>query len=202
MINLNEDQFDGGGNVKIFNGGKAGVVENTTMSVSRKKPEDKEGSPEFKLNFTDTTGATCSTSFWSVEKETAYKSIDQQIQAQGKVLKHVLHAIYGKSFEIPGFPTAKAMLEGCMKLINEGLKSNPTLQFRIFANYGTPDYSKSFIQPRSWVPFVEPMTVAIADTKLVQGDLDGMVRLTKDELAPASADSLISGGTSDDDDWE
>jgi hypothetical protein len=28
MINLNDDQFDGGGNVKIFNGGKAGIVDN------------------------------------------------------------------------------------------------------------------------------------------------------------------------------
>src|SRR5690606_28459507 len=108
---------------KIFNGGKAGIVEGTTLTVSRKKHDDKPGSPDYKLIFTDPSGGACSTSFWVVEKETAYKTVDQLIQAQGKVLKHVLHAIYGSDYTIPTFGNAKELLDGSMKLINEGLKS-------------------------------------------------------------------------------
>ena len=200
MINLNDNQFDGGGNAKIFNGGKAGVVENVAISVSRKKAEDKPGSPEFKLNFTDETGAVCSLSYWTVEKETSYKSVDQQIQAQGKVFKHILHALYGKTFEIPSFPNPKAMLDGCMKLINDGSKSAGA-GFRIIANYGAAASPKSFIQPRSWVPFMEPMSVSIEESRLQLGDFDASARLTKDEIPVGNANDLLSPSTNNDD-WE
>jgi len=190
MINLNDDQFDGGGNVKIFNGGKAGIVDNVKVSVVRKGKDDKPNSPEFKLNFTDPTGGTCSTPFWVVENETQYKTVDELIQAQGKVLKHILHAVYGKDFSIPAFGSAKEMLSGSMKLIHDGLAAAPS--FRMIANYGVPSYSKAFIQPRSWVPFMEPMSVDIADTRLALGDLDCLTRLTKDEIPAGNTDDLMS----------
>jgi len=198
MINLNDASYDAKEGAVIFNGGVAGVVENLVASVTKKTKEDKENSPEYKLNFTDENGGVCSTSFWYVTEATAYNTVDEQIQKQGKVLKHILHAIYGATFEIPSFQTAQAMLDGCMKLIREGLASG--IKFRIFANYGTKDSRKKYIQPRSWVPFVEAMSVDIAATRLRAGDLDGMTRLSEDSLVqptgPANADSLV-----DDEEW-
>jgi hypothetical protein len=200
MINLNDASFDGKEGAVIFNDGKAGVVENVALAVSKKKPEEKEGSPDYKLTFSDANGGTCNASYWYVTADTQYATISEQIQKQGKILKHVLHAIYGPGYEIPQFQSATQMLDGCMKLIREGLASG--LKFRIFANYGSTQSVKNYIQPRSWVPFVEPMTVDIASTRLKAGNIDAMARLQQDSLvAPgvngvANADDLVAG-----DDW-
>lgn len=198
MINLNDASYDAKEGTVIFNDGVAGIVENLTAAVTKKTKEDNENSPEYKLTFTDANGGTCSSSFWYVEKATSYSTIDEQITKQGKVLKHIIHAIYGADYQLPTFQDARGMLDGCMKLIREGLASG--LKFRIFANYGTKDSRKKYIQPRSWVPFMEPMSVDIASTRLKAGDLDGMTRLTEDSLVdtsgPANADTLV-----DDEEW-
>ena len=127
----------------IFNDGVAGVVENLTASITKKTKEDNENSPEYKLTFADANGGSCSSSFWYVEKATSYSTVDEQIVKQGKVLKHILHAIYGADYQLPSFQDARGMLDGCMKLIREGLASG--LKFRIFANYGTKDGRKKYI---------------------------------------------------------
>lgn len=197
MINLNDASFDGKEGTVIFNDGKAGLVENITMTVSKKKPEDKEGSPDYKLAFSDANGGTCNTSFWYVTNDTQYSTISEQIQKQGKIMKHVLHAIYGSTFEIPQFQNAQQMLDGCMKLIREGLQGG--MRFRIFANYGSTQSVKNYIQPRSWVPFVESATVALENTRLKPSNIDAMAKLSQDNpvvAAAASGDDLLEG-----DDW-
>jgi hypothetical protein len=196
MINLNEASFDAAEGKAIFNNGNAGVVENVSVSISKKKPEDKENSPEYKLNFTDEKGGECSTSFWYVEKDTEYSTISEQIQKQGKSLKHAIHAIYGDGYQFPNFNSAREMLDGCMKIIRDGVASKP--KFRVFANYGTTSSVKNYIQPRSWVPFMEPMSVPLADTRLKPGNLDAMAKLQADTVsAPASS----SAPSIDGDDW-
>lgn len=197
MINLNDSAFDAKQGAAIFNDGIAGVVEDVTLSVTKRKPEDKENSPEYKLTFTDSKGGACNTSFWYIDKATQYQTVEDQVKKQGTVLKHVVHAIYGSDYQLPSFNTAKEMLDGCMKLIREGLAAG--LKFRIFANYGSTQSVKSYIQPRSWVPFMEPMSVDIANTRLKPGNIDAMARVEKDNVAPnttAMADSIIEG-----DDW-
>jgi len=198
MINLNDSAFDAKQGTAIFNDGVAGVVDNVAVSVNKRKPEDKENSPEYKLTFTDSKGAACNTSFWYVDKATQYQTVEDQVKKQGTVLKHILHAIYGSDYQLPSFNTAKEMLDGCMKLIREGLASG--LKFRIFANYGSTQSVKNYIQPRSWVPFMEPMSVSISETRLKAGNIDAMTRVEKDNVAStnntAMADSIIEG-----DDW-
>jgi hypothetical protein len=198
MFNLNDASFDAAEGKAIFNDGNAGVAENITMVVEKKKPEDKPNSPDYKLTFTDSNGGSCNTSFWYVDKDTEYSTIAEQIQKQGKVLKHVIHAIYGDDYQFPnGFNSAKELLDGCMLLIRTGLATGG--KFRVFANYGSTQGIKKYIQPRSWVPFVEPMSVAIADTRLKAGNIDAMARIQEDSIngaKTANANDLIAG-----DDW-
>jgi hypothetical protein len=198
MINLNDASFDAKEGAAIFNDGKAGIAENVTLSISKKKPEDKEGSPDYKLSFTDAAGGSCNSSFWYVEKATEYSTIDEQVAKQGKVMKHVIHAIYGNTYQFPSFNSAREMLDGCMKIIRDGLAQGP--KFRVFANYGTTSSVKNYIQPRSWVPFMEPMSVALADTRLKPGNLDAMAKLQADNVA-APAASSAAAATVDGDDW-
>lgn len=198
-INLNDSSFDAStGSVAIFNGGKAGIVGDVTMAVEKKKADDKETAPEYKLVFTDGSGATCNTSFWYITEDTQYSTIDQQVMKQGKVLKHVIHAIYGKDYQIPTVENPKQLLDTCMKLIRDGIAGG--IKFRIFANYGTVQYTKKYIQPRSWVPFIEPMTVPEAETRLKAGDLDAMERLVEDTVSSGAVSAGATAG--DDDDWD
>jgi len=117
--------------------------------------------------------------------------------AQGKILKHVAQTILGKDFTFPKFANAKGMLDGVMKLIRDGLAAG--LTFRVFANYGASISPKAFIQPRSWVPFMEAMGVPVADTLLVQQDNDQMVRITADE---PSGGAVSATAVADDEEWD
>jgi hypothetical protein len=197
MINLNDNAFDAKQGTAIFNNGVAGLVENITVAVNKRKPEDKENSPEYKLSFADSNGATCNTSFWYVDKATQYQTVEDQIKKQGTILKHVIHAIYGGDYQLPTFNSPKEMLDGCMKIVRDGIASG--VKFRIFANYGSTQSIKSYIQPRSWVPFIESMDVNILETRLKAGNIDAMNRVEKDNVSSTSnsmADSIIEG-----DDW-
>lgn len=193
-INLNSDEFDSKEGAAIFNNGKAGVVEGVKVSIEKKKVDDKENAPDYKLVFTDETGASCNSSYWYVTEDTKYQSVADQIKKQGKVMKHMIHAVYGPTYQLPEFPNAKAMLDGCMKLLKEGLAKSGT--FRIFANYGTKEYCKKYIQPRSWVPFIESSAVSIEDTRLSSSTLDAMERLQEDNFVSESKST-----TTDGDDW-
>jgi hypothetical protein len=195
MINLNDDSFDGGSNVKIFNNGTAGVVENVKLSVKKKTAEDKENAPDYKIIYTDNTGAEVNTAYWYVTEATEYSTLEEQIKKQGKVLKHLVHAVYGSDYEFPSYPNPTAMLDGVMKLLKAEAGSST---YRVFANYGSTMGVKSYIQVRSWVPFIEPMTVTSDASRLQAGNIDAMERLTEDTV---SSNGVATASVSDGDDW-
>lgn len=197
-IDLNSADYNAKEGKAIFNNGDAGLVDNVTVSITKKKPEDKENAPAYNLVFTDAEGGEARTSFWYVDKPTDYATAEELLKKQATIMKHILHAIYGTDYKFPALPgDSHGFLDGCMKLIRDGLQSG--LKFRIFANYGTPDYPKSFIQARSWVPFMESANVAFTETRLVVSKTDNMIRLTQDSTGTsdtkAAAQSLV-------DDWE
>jgi hypothetical protein len=185
MIDLNESSYDGGGDVSIFNDGNAGVVENVTLSIIKKGKDDKETAPEYKLVFTDESGASCNMAFWYITEDTAFKTVTEQEQRLGKIMKHVAHVILGNDFTFPKFENGKQLLDGMMKLFNKGLSGAPKI--RVFANYGVNDFPKEYIQIRTWVPFMESMDTEAG--KLKAGSLDCMVRLKADAPVPAGEDS-------------
>lgn len=198
MINLNDSEFDQkeGGSVVIFNKGVAGVAENVKISLTKKKKEDNENAPDYKIVFTDSEGGTANMSFYYITEDTQYSTIQQQTVKQGKVLKHLIHATLGKDYKFPEFNTPKEMLDICLKTLKE--KANPAGLYRVFVNYGTTGYPKKYIQPRSWVPFMEPMSVT--ESRLTVSDLDCMTRPQPDNANTsgpvANADDLVN------DDWD
>lgn len=197
-INLNDASFDAKTSGSTpFNGGVAGIVNNVTAKISKKTPEDKPNSPDYKVTFTDEKGGSCNTSFWYVTEATSYKTVEELIASQAKVLKHLVHAIMGDSYQFPPYETAKAMLDGCMATIHKAVAGQ---KFRIFANYGTKTAQKKYIQPRSWVPFIEPASVSIESTRLVASDLDLLERPSETTFgAPKGASTTATSAI---DDWE
>ena len=204
MIDLNEEKFDNsGGDVTIFNDGVAGRVTNVTLKVSKKTPEDKENSPDYKLEFIDSNGGICNTPFWYVTEDSQYATIEKQIEKQGKILKHLVHAIIGKEASLPKFENATQMLDGVMKLLNKQLKVSKTT-FNMFATYGTVQYPKQYIQPRSWVPFIEPSSVSEEETRLKPSlKIDQLDRIESDNSNSDSGYTTPESRPSDDDDdWD
>jgi hypothetical protein len=195
MINLNDSSFDGGSNVKIFNDGTAGIANDITVTIDKKKAEDKETAPDYKLVFTDVSGASCNTSFWYITKATDFATMDELTMKQGKILKHLAHAVLGDGFSFPEYPNAQAMLDGIMKLVRDGLPNAG--KFRVFANYGSTMGIKKYIQVRSWVPFMEPMSVPESESRLSVSNIDAMERLVQDNVGAPAASAPVA----DDSDW-
>jgi hypothetical protein len=196
MINLNDESFDQKQGKVIFNGGVAGIVEPVVMALVKKTPEDNANAPEYKIVFKDSKGGECNMSFWTVKEATAYKTTDELIAAQGKVLKHLLHAVYGADFKIPNFENASEMLAGSMKLIHQGI-TGKNIQFRILTTYGTVSAPKKYIQPRSWVPFIESVAIPLTETRLETSTFDQMEKISTDTPS-TSAGSTTTVST---DDW-
>ena len=193
MINLNDESFDGGTNVAIFNNGTAGIVENVKFSVRKKTADDKDNAPEYKLIYTDSTGAEVNSAFWYITEATDYNTVDEQIGKQGKVLKHLIHAVYGTDYEFPSYTNPTAMLDGVMKLLKEGTGGT----YRVFTNYGSTMGVKAYLQVRSWVPFIESMDVSLDSTRLKPSNIDAMERLVADVVTENGVASVTSEG----DDW-
>ncbi len=195
-INLNDSSFDSS-NVSIFNNGAAGIVDNVTLSISKKGKDDKDNAPDYKVIFTDKNGASTNRAFWFVTEDTQYATKAEQTQKQGKVLKHLTHAVYGSDYEFPSYENAKTMLSGIMKLLNEAL-SRDQAEFRVFANYGTVNSIKQYIQVRTWVPFIEEMKVPEEESRLKPGNLDAMDKLVEDAAVASNGQASVTAG---DDDW-
>ena len=200
MYNLNDNAFDAKEVSAIFNDGKAGLVENVTINISKKKAEDKENAPDYKLTFKDANGAEVSSSYWYVKEATAYATVEELVKKQGTAMKHIIHAIYGKGFQIPvNATTPEQLLDQSMKVIRDGITANPATTYRVFATYGTLTSTKEYIQPRSWVPFIENMEMPIEDTVLkVSPKVDAIERPVKDNVkaeptALAKANSILEG---------
>lgn len=194
-INLNDEQYNASEGFTIFADGVAGTVENVSLTVVKKTAEDKENAPDYKLRFTDIKGSTTDMAFYHIKGDNEWKTKEEQITAMGKSIKHVLHAFHGADYQLPSFNDETEMLNVSMKLIHEASRSG--MKFRVFANYGSTQGPKKYIQVRSWVPFLEPMTVGIHETKLVVGKIDQMVQVLPDAPAnqsnKADANELLDG---------
>lgn len=200
MYDLNDNGFDAKQGVTIFNDGNAGLVNDVKMSVYKKTKEDKPNAPDYKIIFADKNGGECSTSYWYVTQDTQYSTIDEQVKKQGKSMKHIIHAVYGADHQIAfKASNAKELLDHAMKYIKDGLANAG--KFRIFATYGTLNATKKYIQPRSWVPFVESMSVDETSTRLkLAPTVDAIARIEESQpvLQDAKAEDLMDTST---DDW-
>ncbi len=86
-----------------------------------------------------------------------------------------------------------------VEAVCDGITANPATTYRVFATYGTLTSTKEYIQPRSWVPFIENMEVPVEETVLkVSPKVDAIERPVKDNVkaeptALAKANSILEG---------
>lgn len=193
-INFNDAKYDS--TSSVFNGGNAGIVENCSFTVEKKGEEDKEKAPEYKITFTDSNGGTGNLAFWYITEGSGDKTKEQVEDKQGKMLKHLVHAVCGDTFSFPAFESMSAALDGCMKILKGASKE---AKLRVFANFGSTMGIKKYPQPRTWVPVVESMSVALEHTRLEAGNIDAMEALTETPLAQSGGSAAPSAVT---DGWD
>jgi len=190
-FNLNDSSYDASGS-SVFNNGVPGAVENCTAKIERVKQEDKENpnAPDYKVIFTDTTGADINIAFWYPKDD----DTDENIIRFLKKIKHLAHCFCGSDAQLPsGSP--RAILDGVMKMIRETGMQMPV---RVMTNYGTNGYESRYMRVRNFVPFVEPMTVLKDESRLKPSSIENFERPAAEETSGA----VTSGASSKEDDWD
>ena len=148
MIDLNNDQFDGGGNVSIINNGKAGEV--VVKPVKVEKKTDDGNNPDYKIFFEDESGAQVNEGFYYVDLTRQYG--ENALKTQGTRLKHYCKAII-PNWEIPKFETPKEMLDTITEQLRNAINSGNASKIRLGVSYGTTSKSSNYLGVKRTVPF-------------------------------------------------
>lgn len=185
-INLNDKQFETTA-IKVFNGGKAGLVKNVAVSVTKKTPAEADNAPDYKLILTDEEGAELNEGFYYFTPRQG-ASTEEVKTSEGYELTRLVHlarAVMGADAQLPEVNTVREALDSIMKLVsnNAGGKT-----FNVFVNYGTTVRPSQYLRLRRF-NFIESSEVE--STTLVQGTKDNMQRITPDTpvTPPAAAAS-------------
>lgn len=197
---LNSSEHDSSTSV-AFNNNIPGLVDNVKITVEKKAADDTTNGPDYRVIFTSENGGKTNMAFWYI-KEQSWATVEEQGKNLAKTMKHILHAMYGADYKLPVCPDEKALLNNCMKLISEASKANAS--YRVFACFGTVNAYKAgkdsakFIGVRTIVPFIEPMSVPVEETRLSKTDYCNMERLVQNVVPDAVSTSV----TANDEEWD
>jgi hypothetical protein len=173
---------------KIFNNGKAGLVNIESFKVEKVKSEDPTKSNYYQIVFTDSKGSTLNKSFFYLNPE--HPNFENQLAFQGMSLKHIIHTLYGKDFVLPEFDNTNQMLDSCMALVHE---AEGKVKVRIGITYGTTGVkgkSSIYLNLRGFAPFIENQEIPEEETTIIFGRSDLMVRPEKDDLSKKETNAI------------
>lgn len=160
MINLN-DYTQEEKEIKIFNQGNAGRVENTTIQIVKKSNEDHERAPDYKINYVDSTGAMVNDAvYYPKDSDT-----DSQKQINMSRLISLLNAISPSTKDkmLPEFDNYVAAVDFLVKQIIAAAKTGATVN--VFVCYGTKNNPQQYLRVRKF-NFVEASSVEESSTRL------------------------------------
>lgn len=187
MFDLNGEDFAEREIKGIFNAGVAGKTDNIIIKeVYKKKMEDREGSPDFKIIFADTDNQEINIGFWK-------KSSNEKLDISRAL--HVARAIVGKDYKFPAANDYKDALEKLMKII---AKESKDKLFNLYTNYGTEKYPKKFLTVR-YFDFIEAADFD-GNSKLFKKKDDLLENIVSDDKPKASSNEDDTN-EDDNDDW-
>ena len=192
MIDLNNSEF-AEKEIKIFNGGVAGAVPNVSLRVEKRKIEEPETNPLFKVFFTDELGGEVNQAWWSFTPN-SQKSDEQNKQLQGYYISRLLHlarAVMGKEYQFPAVESVDEALTLVMGLVNDNAGGS---KFNIFVNYGTTRKPSQYLSVR-YFNFIEK-NVEGAKIGLTPTNSDVMERITEDQ-PDSNSESIVDQPVTD-----
>jgi len=204
MIDLNADYNQK--EVKVFNNGEAGKVNNVKVRVEKRKADEPSNRPDYNVIYIDGTGAEVSQGWYHFSPKagsTAEKIASDSKQFLGRLIK-LTKSVVGDEVVFPPVANEKEALDKLMTLIRE---NQTTALVNVFVTYGNQNYPKRYLELR-WFDFIEPANTPETATRLRPKPVDMMVRMTPDE--PSVSDmkvedaidlSAAEAGTTTDDGW-
>jgi len=177
-FNLNE--MGGSGTVgTVFNSGIAGKVENVKIEVTKKKPEEADNIPNYKLIFTDKNGAQINQGFFYHKNNDLYTTDKNKANA-GYLIDRIVSAAKSVVPEGFVFPDVKGkevneIIDILFSIIRE---HSEDAKVNVFATYGTSDRPSKFLGLR-FFDFIEKGDNT-GYSRLVPKGNDMMVRLVED----------------------
>jgi len=177
---------------KIFNDGKADVVENVKVRIEKKalnETDDKK--PMYKLIAADDKGEVNEGFYYQEPDSKAFNNY----QAQRLIM--LARGVLGESVAFPVFNTPKEALDGVMKMVAPEITKKP---WRVAVCYGTTKRKEAYLGFKSFGSFIQAMSVP---NTLKLGAGDSLVRAPLPEATDTN--KLVSGmtksGNPDNLDW-
>lgn len=164
--------------VKIFNDGKAEVVENVKLRIEKKTSTEDDKHPNYKLIATDSTGAEINEGYYYQQPDS---DAFNKYQAQRLIM--LARGVFGDDVKFPIFNNPTEALDGVMKMVAPELGKKA---FRVAACYGTTKRPSQYLGFKSFGRFIQSMS---EPSNLAFEKSDNLVRTVP---APTAADVLIS----------
>lgn len=168
MIDLNGQEFK---QVSIFNGGKAGLVRNTTITVEKKDSSDTSGKPDFNLIIADEDGAKLREGFYyfkGLPNENGEDAKKRWSRELGRIM-HIARAVMGNDFQFPAVNTQQEAYDVAFDIIRKGAVNQT---FNVFVTYGSTNYvNKGGYLKLRYFDFIENGKTENTRLKVKPGDL-------------------------------
>ena len=185
MFNLNDASFGGG--ATVFNNGNTGKVENVKMSVVKKSATDNDNAPDYKLIFTDTTGAQLNTGFYyhkDNEMADEKRNRDMETWLVSRVLS-AAKSVVPSDFQFPEVTTSKEALDSLFKIVKENADGKFV---NVYVTYGTMSKPSQYLGTR-YFNFVEAADTPANMTRLKPSNTDLMEKMVADAPKTGSNDT-------------
>ena len=146
-FNLNGEEFKSQ-SVVIFNNGEAGKVENVSIKVEKRKVDEPDNAPDFKVIFTDNNNASVNLGIYYPNEQSTEGQTKMTV---GKCLA-IARAVLGNEYIFPEVKSTKEAVDVCMSLT---AKAQENAKVNVFVTYGTVGAPKKYIGVYKNFDFIE-----------------------------------------------
>lgn len=180
---------------KIFNDGKAGVVENVKVRIEKKAAGEDEKKPVYKLIAEDALGEVNEGFYYQVPDKEGKINGFNNYQAQKLIM--LAKGVMGDDVKFPTFNSPTEALDGVMQMVAPHLSKKP---WRVVVCYGTTKKKSAYLNFRSFGSFIQPMSV---ENTLTLGPSDSIVKGENPKATDAAklVSEMTPGGNPKNLDW-
>ncbi len=185
-FNLNGEEFKSQ-SVVIFNNGEAGKVENVSIKVEKRKVDEPDNAPDFKVIFTDNNNASVNLGIYYPNEQSTEGQTKMTV---GKCLA-IARAVLGNEYIFPEVKSTKEAVDVCMSLT---AKAQENAKVNVFVTYGTVGAPKKYIGVYKNFDFIE--AVGTVGSKLRRTNNPLPDKSQYNDLMERIVEDAVEGNTS------
>lgn len=189
-FNFTDEDLQGAEDRGVFNGGEAGKAKSVTVKMEEAGVDGvpanaNANAPRFKVWFEESNGQRVNKACFDIkpsEYPNSYgKTYEETMKKEWAWLNKVVEHTGGT--KVMSFTDDTDLFRKVKAAIGPN-------KVNVFVNYGTKSYPKAFLEPRKWLPAVEPADTPDSESLLKPSNLDAMDPL-KEDTKEKEAESWI-----------